>query len=45
MQIAAAGLTAYVRDIFSRAGCSEAEAERIGRYLVAANLPGTTATG
>ena len=45
MQISASGLTAYVRDIFSRAGCSEAEAERIGRYLVAANLTGHDSHG
>lgn len=45
MRIDAAGLTAYVRDIFVREGCSEAEAGRIGQFLVAANLTGHDSHG
>ncbi|GJD52426.1 Hydroxycarboxylate dehydrogenase B [Methylobacterium crusticola] len=45
MQIAAAGLTAFVRDIFVGEGCPVPEAERIGRYLVAANLTGHDSHG
>jgi uncharacterized oxidoreductase len=45
MRIAADRLTAYVRDIFVREGCPEAEAERIGRFLVAANLTGHDSHG
>lgn len=45
MRIDAAGLTAYVRDIFMREGCSEAEAGRIGQFLVAANLTGHDSHG
>ncbi|MEH3144399.1 MAG: malate/lactate/ureidoglycolate dehydrogenase [Methylobacterium frigidaeris] len=45
MQIAADGLSAYVRDIFTAEGCAPAEAERIGRYLVAANLTGHDSHG
>ena len=45
MRIDAAGLTAFVRDIFMREGCSLAEAERIGRFLVAANLTGHDSHG
>jgi hydroxycarboxylate dehydrogenase B len=45
MLITAAGLSAYVRDIFVAEGCSGAEAERIGRYLVAANLTGHDSHG
>ena len=45
MRIEATKLTAYVRDIFVREGCSEAEAERIGQFLVAANLTGHDSHG
>jgi uncharacterized oxidoreductase len=45
MRIDAVGLTAFVRDIFIREGCSEGEAERIGRFLVAANLTGHDSHG
>src|SRR3954466_655669 len=45
MPIAAAGLPDYVRDIFVGEGCSRPEAERIGRYLVAANLTGHDSHG
>ncbi|MGY2048395.1 malate/lactate/ureidoglycolate dehydrogenase [Methylobacterium sp. JK268] len=45
MLIAATGLTAFVRDIFVGEGCSPGEAERIGRYLVAANLTGHDSHG
>ncbi|MBX9589976.1 MAG: malate/lactate/ureidoglycolate dehydrogenase [Hyphomonadaceae bacterium] len=38
-------LAALVRDIFAKAGCSAAEAERIGRYLVSANLTGHDSHG
>lgn len=45
MRIAASGLSAYVRDIFLREGCSEAEAGRIGHFLVASNLAGHDSHG
>ncbi|MCJ2063859.1 Ldh family oxidoreductase [Methylobacterium sp. J-088] len=45
MRISADGLSAFVRDIFVREGCAEAEAERIGRFLVAANLTGHDSHG
>lgn len=45
MRIDAARLTAYVRDVFVREGCSEAEAGRIGRFLVGANLDGHDSHG
>ena len=45
MRIEATKLTAYVRDIFAQEGCSHAESERIGRYLVAANLTGHDSHG
>ncbi|GJE47495.1 Hydroxycarboxylate dehydrogenase B [Methylobacterium tardum] len=45
MRISADRLSAYVRDIFVREGCAEAEAERIGRFLVAANLTGHDSHG
>lgn len=45
MRIPADRLTAYVRDIFVREGCAEPEAERIGRFLVAANLTGHDSHG
>jgi uncharacterized oxidoreductase len=38
-------LSAFVRDIFIAAGCSPAEGERIGRYLVIANLTGHDSHG
>jgi uncharacterized oxidoreductase len=38
-------LTDFVRDIFVAAGCSRAESERIGTYLVAANLAGHDSHG
>ena len=43
--IAADRLEQLVADIFSAAGCSGAEAARIGRYLVAANLTGHDSHG
>ena len=45
MLIAAARLQTFVRDVFLREGCSVAESERIGRYLVAANLAGHDSHG
>jgi hydroxycarboxylate dehydrogenase B len=45
MRISAAGLSTYVRDIFMREGCAEDEAERIGRFLVGANLTGHDSHG
>jgi uncharacterized oxidoreductase len=38
-------LAELVRDIFAEAGCSAAEAERIGKYLVSANLTGHDSHG
>ena len=38
-------LTDFVADIFAALGCSRAEAERIGRYLVNANLTGHDSHG
>jgi hydroxycarboxylate dehydrogenase B len=43
--IKAGALADLVRDIFAKAGCSEAEAERIGKYLVSANLTGHDSHG
>src|SRR4029078_4445040 len=43
--IKAGPLTDLVRDIFAKAGCSAAEAERIGKYLVSANLTGHDSHG
>ncbi|MDX2204944.1 MAG: malate/lactate/ureidoglycolate dehydrogenase [Hyphomicrobiaceae bacterium] len=43
--IKADALSDLVRDIFAKAGCSAAEAERIGRYLVSANLTGHDSHG
>src|SRR6516165_6518142 len=43
--IKAGPLAELVRDVFLRAGCSAAEAERIGRYLVSANLTGHDSHG
>ncbi len=38
-------MSAFVADIFAKAGSSRAEAERIGRYLVTANLTGHDSHG
>jgi uncharacterized oxidoreductase len=43
--IKAGPLIELVRDVFVKAGCSVAEAERIGRYLVSANLTGHDSHG
>jgi uncharacterized oxidoreductase len=43
--IKAGPLTELVRDTFAKAGCSAAEAERIGKYLVSANLTGHDSHG
>ena len=43
--IKAGALADFVRDIFTKAGCSAAEGERIGRYLVGANLAGHDSHG
>jgi uncharacterized oxidoreductase len=43
--IKAAALSELVRDIFTKAGCSAAESERIGKYLVSANLTGHDSHG
>jgi uncharacterized oxidoreductase len=43
--IAADKLQAFIGDIFTREGCSAAEGERIGRYLVGANLTGHDSHG
>ena len=43
--IKAGALTDLVGDIFSRAGCSAQEGERIGKYLVSANLTGHDSHG
>jgi hydroxycarboxylate dehydrogenase B len=43
--IGAAALSEFVRDIFAKSGCSPAESERIGRYLVSANLTGHDSHG
>ena len=45
VSIAAGTLERLVADIFDAAGCSRAEAERIGCYLVAANLAGHDSHG
>ena len=45
MLIKAEPLQALVRDIFQAAGCSRAEGERIGLYLVRANLNGHDSHG
>lgn len=45
VMIKADRLQALVGDIFSAAGCSRGEAERIARYLVAANLAGHDSHG
>jgi uncharacterized oxidoreductase len=41
----AKALEELVRDIFSKAGCSPAESERMGKYLVVANLTGHDSHG
>ena len=43
--IKAGQLAELVRDVFAKAGCSAAEAERIGKYLVSANLTGHDSHG
>ena len=43
--IKAKALEAFVADIFASAGCSPEEGERIGRYLVSANLSGHDSHG
>jgi uncharacterized oxidoreductase len=45
LPIPASTLRHFVADIFDAAGTSRAEAERIGRYLVAANLTGHDSHG
>jgi hydroxycarboxylate dehydrogenase B len=45
MMIKAERLQGLVGDIFAACGCSRAEAERIARYLVAANLAGHDSHG
>ena len=43
--IKAKALEAFVADIFASAGCSKEEGDRIGRYLVSANLSGHDSHG
>ena len=43
--VKAGALADLVRDIFAKTGCSAAEAERIGKYLVSANLTGHDSHG
>jgi len=43
--VKAKALEAFVADIFSCAGCSKEEGDRIGRYLVSANLSGHDSHG
>ena len=43
--VGAAALSDFVRDIFVTSGCSAAEGERIGKYLVSANLTGHDSHG
>jgi uncharacterized oxidoreductase len=45
IRIKAQALEDLVRDIFTKAGCSEAEGKRIGKYLVIANLTGHDSHG
>jgi uncharacterized oxidoreductase len=45
VKIQADALSALVRDTFIMAGCSKAEGERIGKYLVIANLTGHDSHG
>ncbi len=43
--IKAGPLTELVGDIFAKAGCSAEEGQRIGKYLVSANLTGHDSHG
>jgi hydroxycarboxylate dehydrogenase B len=45
VKIAANELEVFVAEIFAKAGCSSAEAKRIGKYLVIANLTGHDSHG
>jgi len=45
IHVKAKALEELVRDIFRKAGCSAAEAERMGKYLVIANLTGHDSHG
>jgi uncharacterized oxidoreductase len=45
LNIGATNLQAFIADIFSREGCSDAESRRIGLYLVGANLTGHDSHG
>jgi uncharacterized oxidoreductase len=45
IHVKAKALEELVRDIFRKAGCSVAEAERMGKYLVIANLTGHDSHG
>jgi hydroxycarboxylate dehydrogenase B len=45
VRIGAAALSEFVRDIFAQSGCSGLESERIGKYLVSANLTGHDSHG
>jgi uncharacterized oxidoreductase len=45
MLIGSTNLRAYVREVFVHEGCSGVESDRIGRYLVAANLTGHDSHG
>jgi uncharacterized oxidoreductase len=45
IRIKAQALEDLVRDIFIKAGCSEAEGKRIGKYLIIANLTGHDSHG
>ena len=45
IHIDATELSRFVAEIFVKAGCSGAESERIGRYLVSANLAGHDSHG
>lgn len=45
INIAAPALTRFIADLFERAGCSRAEGERIGHFLVQANLTGHDSHG
>ncbi|HEX6611014.1 MAG TPA: Ldh family oxidoreductase, partial [Hyphomicrobiaceae bacterium] len=45
IHVKARALEELVRDIFRKAGCSAAEAERMGKYLVIANLTGHDSHG
>src|SRR5437867_714204 len=45
MKIASGPLKSLVAEVFERAGCRAAEAERIGHYLVEANLAGHDSHG